>query len=120
MKLNEVKDFVCDWDSCDRSYDTVGKLNAYIKLAYNWQPYVYNNKGDYDGTYIFQTKNEFHKHGKYFHSPYTPSKCQYPSCTSKVTFKTTSTYRSHLTTFSLSDTKERDKYMPGKKSAFVY
>ena len=54
------------------------------------------------------------------YSPYTPTQCQVPGCSSKAKFITAMTYRHHLgTTHELKDRKEKDKYMPGKKPAFV-
>ncbi|KAK9361349.1 hypothetical protein V1504DRAFT_475196 [Lipomyces starkeyi] len=50
------------------------------------------------------------------HSAYAPTKCQYPGCTSQVSFASSNTYRVHLLRIhGLTDRKEKDKYMPGKK-----
>lgn len=123
IESSKVKAFPCDRSGCKRTFDSQGRLTAHIKESHEWKPRSCDKEGC-DPKVLFQSNNEFKRHGEKKHSPYTPSRCQFPGCSSEVAYATAMTYRHHLGTHGLSDRKEKDKYMPekkltGKKPAFV-
>lgn len=65
-----------------------------------------------DSKVVFESKKEFKRHQEKNHSPYTPSRCQFPGCSSKVAYTTAAIYRNHLKLYGLKDGREKDKYMP--------
>jgi hypothetical protein len=118
-ELNEVKAFPCDRDGCVKSFNTNARRNSHIAEVHDWKPRACNKDGC-DPSYVFQSRAEHSRHVEHVHSPYASTKCQYPGCTSQVSFATSKTYRAHLLSIhGLTDRKEKDKYMPGKKPSFV-
>ncbi|KAH7370482.1 hypothetical protein BKA65DRAFT_532107 [Rhexocercosporidium sp. MPI-PUGE-AT-0058] len=101
-ELSKAKPFPCD-------------RSGYF---HEWKPRSCG-KEDCDLKVLFDSYKELKKHMEKSQSPYTPSRCQFPGCSSKVEYATAMTYRHHLGTHGLNDRKEKDKYMPGKKAAFV-
>ena len=117
--LNEVKAFPCDRDGCGKSFNTNARRNNHIAELHDWKPRACNKDGC-DPSYVFQSRAEHSRHVEHVHSPYAPTKCQYPGCTSQASFATSKTYRGHLLrVHGLTDRKEKDRYMPGKKPSFV-
>jgi hypothetical protein len=117
-KLNEVKKFSCD--GCERSYDAKYLPDKHKTEIHNWKPRACKKDGC-DPNSVFQVRHEYTKHVEKCHPTWTPAKCQYPGCTSQVEFKSSKTYRDHLSTHGVRDRAEKDKYMPGpgKKPKFV-
>ena len=118
IESSKVKAFPCDRSGCKSSFDTKGRLTAHINETHEWKTRSCKREGC-DPEVVFESKKEFKSHMEKNHSPYTPSRCQFPGCSSKVTYTTAMTYRHHLGTHGLNDRKEKDKYMPGKKPAFI-
>lgn len=118
-ELNQVKAFPCDRDGCTSSFESARRLKGHITEIHDWKPRACK-KASCDPNVVIQTRKEYSKHVKDVHSPYQPTKCQYPGCTSDVKFGSSKTYRSHLGSHGVNDRKEKDKYMPGKKAAFVH
>ncbi|KAH7412525.1 hypothetical protein BKA64DRAFT_770267 [Cadophora sp. MPI-SDFR-AT-0126] len=114
----KVKAFPCDREGCGKSFDSKGRLTNHINEVHDWKKRGCDKDGC-DPKVLFETRKEFLKHGQTAHSPYTPSRCLFPGCPSTIEFKSSKTYRSHLSTHGITDRKEKDKYMPGKKAAFV-
>jgi hypothetical protein len=106
-RLNEVKAFPCDRGGCGQSFSTNARRNNHIAELHDWKPRACNKDG-YDPSYVFQSIAGHSRHVEHVHSPYAPTKCQYPGCTSQASFATSKTYRGHLLrVHGLTDRKER-------------
>ena len=105
--------------TCTGSTRTLCSFEAFVSrgTSYDWKARSCKREGC-DPEVDFESK-EFKRHVEKNHSPYTPSRCQFPGCSSEVAYATAMTYRHHLRTHGLNDRKEKDKYMPGKKPAFI-
>ncbi len=127
IALSKVKAFPCRC-GCKCSFDSRRRLTSHINETHEWKPRGRDKEGC-DPKVLFQAYNELKRHVEMNHSPYTPSRCQFPSCSSEVEYATAMTHRHHLGTHGLNDLKEKDKYMlekkptgkssTGKKPAFI-
>jgi hypothetical protein len=111
--------FPCDRDDCKNSFDTKSRLNDHIAEVHDWEARGCDKDGC-NPSHVFQSRSEYSKHIAKDHSSWEKTTSQYPGCKSQVSFASSKTYRSHLQdVHRLTDRKEKDKYIPGKKPAFV-